>query len=67
MRPQNQEEAGMNLIRVEIDFDHSTDDIFRIDLKKSGIVLPFKTRKEIVRKLVDFRREARIRYHSGRG
>jgi hypothetical protein len=59
-------EPHMNLLRVEINFDHEIDEYFQIDIKKSGIVLPtdlFGSLREI---LTPLRREANNRYRTGK-
>lgn len=55
----------LNLIRVELSFDHKLDDIFQIDIKKSRIDFP-KNIQELLHKIVTPpRREAQKRYREG--
>ncbi|WP_461788670.1 ATP-binding protein [Pedobacter sp.] len=55
----------LNLIRVELSFDHKLDDIFQIDIKKSRIDFP-KNIQELLKKIITPpRREAQKRYRSG--
>ena len=55
----------LNLIRVELSFDHKLDDIFQIDIKKSRIDFP-KNIQELLKKIITPpRREAQKRYRAG--
>jgi len=55
----------LNLIRVELSFDHKLDDIFQIDIKKSRIDFP-KNIQELLGKIITPpRREAQKRYREG--
>jgi hypothetical protein len=58
-------EPHLNLIRVELDFNHELDDFFQIDIKKSRIDIPHAWRKEIKKMLIPPRREAIKRYRKG--
>ena len=58
-------EPHMNLIRVELSFDHKLDDHFQIDFKKSRIDLSKDLRKELKRILTPARNEANRRYRRG--
>ena len=55
----------LNLIRVELSFDHKLDDVFQIDIKKSRIDFP-KTIQVLLNKIITPpRREAQKRYREG--
>lgn len=55
----------LNLMRVELDFDHNLDEIFQIDIKKSKIDLPKEIRDQIRKMINPARNEANRRYRSG--
>lgn len=59
-------EPHFNMIRVEISFDHSLDEIFQIDIKKSNIILPHSIRNQVKEKLIAIRREGERRYRGAR-
>lgn len=58
-------EPHMNLIRVELTFDHKLDDYFQIDIKKSRIDLPKDVRETLRKKITPARNEANRRYRTG--
>lgn len=58
------QESHMNLLRVELNFDHQLDDYFEIDIRKSKINLPLKIRNELKRVLAPWRNQAQARYRS---
>lgn len=58
-------EPHMNLVRVELSFDHELDDFFQIDIKKSRIDFPHGRRKEIKQMITPAIREAKNRYRKG--
>jgi hypothetical protein len=55
----------LNLVRVEMNFNHELDDFFQIDIKKSRIDLPHAWRKVIKQMINPARREANARYRKG--
>jgi hypothetical protein len=57
-------ESHLNLLRVELLFDHQLDDYFQIDIKKSRIDLPKDIRDELKRILAPARNEANRRYRT---
>ncbi len=59
-------ESHLNLLRVELNFDHNLDDYFQIDIRKTRIIFPLALRKEIKKQLTPLRNEANRRYRSGR-
>ncbi len=58
-------EPHLNLIRVELLFDHKLDHYFQIDIKKSRIDLPKDLRDQLKRVLAPARNEANRRYRIG--
>jgi hypothetical protein len=58
-------EPHLNLIRVELNFDHLLDHYFQIDIKKSRIDIPKEIRDEIKKVLAPARNEANRRYRKG--
>jgi len=52
----------LNLMRVELNFDHRLDDYFRIDIKKSNVDFPDDLKDTLKKMLVPARREAEKRY-----
>ena len=56
------QDAHLNLLRVELNFDHNLDDTFEIDIRKSKINLPLKIRNEFKKALAPWRNEASRRY-----
>lgn len=55
----------LNLMRVELSFDHKLDEFFQIDIKKSKIDLPTEIREEIKKMIRPARNEANRRYRVG--
>jgi hypothetical protein len=58
-------ESHLNLMRVELKFDHQLDHYFQIDIKKSRIDIPKELRDLIKRVLAPARNEANKRYRQG--
>jgi hypothetical protein len=58
-------EPHLNLIRVELLFDHRLDHYFQIDIKKSRIDLPKDLRDQLKKVLTPARNEANRRYRVG--
>lgn len=58
-------EPHLNLIRVELLFDHKLDHYFQIDIKKSRIDLPKDLRDHLKRVVAPARNEANRRYRVG--
>ncbi|MBT0812971.1 ATP-binding protein [Litoribacter ruber] len=58
-------EPHLNLIRVELLFDHTLDDYFQIDIKKSRIDLPKEIRDLLKKVITPARNEANKRYRTG--
>ncbi len=58
-------EPHLNLIRVELLFDHQLDHYFQIDIKKSRIDLPKDLRDQLKKVLTPARNEANRRYRVG--
>jgi hypothetical protein len=58
-------EPHLNLIRVELLFDHNLDHYFQIDIKKSRIDLPKDLRDQLKRVVAPARNEANRRYRVG--
>lgn len=59
-------EPHMNLIRIELNFDHEIDEYLQIDIKKSGVVLPTELFQQLKKYLTPLRREANNRYRTGK-
>lgn len=55
----------LNLMRVELSFDHKLDEFFQIDIKKSKIDLSAEIREEIKKMIRPARNEANRRYRIG--
>lgn len=55
----------LNLVRVEVNFDHELDDYFQIDIRKTRFIIPQILRKKIKEIIAPFRNEANKRYRSG--
>lgn len=60
------QDAHLNLLRVELNFDHDLDDHFEIDIRKSKINLPIKIRDEFKKALAPWRNEAQRRYRQNK-
>jgi hypothetical protein len=58
-------EPHLNLIRVELLFDHKLDHYFQIDIKKSRIDLPRDLRDQLKKVVAPARNEANRRYRVG--
>ncbi|NCO02575.1 MAG: ATP-binding protein [Alphaproteobacteria bacterium] len=59
-------EPHLNLLRVELNFDHELDDFFQVDIRKTRIIFPQALRQKIKKHLTPFRNEANKRYRQGR-
>lgn len=55
----------LNLVRVELSFDHKLDDIFQIDIKKSRVDFPKDIQGLLKKIITPPRREAQKRYRAG--
>lgn len=60
------QDSHLNLLRVELNFDHELDDYFEIDIRKSKINLPVKIRDELKKILAPWRNEASRRYRQNK-
>jgi hypothetical protein len=58
------QDAHLNLLRVELNFDHQLDDYFEIDIRKSKINLPLKIRNNLKQALAPWRNQAQSRYRT---
>ncbi|PWJ42666.1 ATP-binding protein [Sediminitomix flava] len=58
-------EPHLNLLRVELSFDHRLDDYFQIDVRKSRFTIPAEIRSKIKEVLAAVRNEANSRYRKG--
>ena len=58
-------EPHLNLLRIELNFDHDLDDYFQVDIRKTRIVFPQSLRTLIKSHLTPFRNEANKRYRHG--
>lgn len=56
------QDSHLNLLRVELNFDHTLDEYFEIDIRKSKINLPIKIRDELKNALAPWRNQAQKRY-----
>lgn len=59
-------ESHLNLLRVELNFNHELDDFFQVDIRKTRIIFPQMLRDLIKKHLTPFRNEANKRYRLGR-
>lgn len=59
-------EPHLNLLRVELNFDHELDDYFQVDIRKTRIIFPQELRQKIRKHLTPFRNEANKRYRVGK-
>lgn len=59
-------EPHLNLLRVELNFDHELDEFFQVDIRKTRIIFPQSLRQKIKKHLTPFRNEANKRYRQGR-
>jgi len=60
------QDSHLNLLRIELNFDHTLDDYFEIDIRKSKINFPLTLRSEIKRITSPWRNEAQSRYRRSR-
>ena len=58
------QDAHLNLLRVELNFDHELDDYFEIDIRKSKINLPLRIRNNLKQALAPWRNQAQSRYRT---
>jgi hypothetical protein len=58
-------EPHLNLLRVELNFNHELDDYFGIDIRKTRIIFPQSLRERIKTYLAPYRNEANQRYRQG--
>jgi len=58
-------EPHLNLLRVELSFDHKLDDVFQVDIKKARINFPETLQGELKKILAPARYEANRIYRSG--
>lgn len=58
-------EPHLNLLRIELNFDHQLDEYFQIDIRKTRIILPQALRKKIKELITPIRNEANKRYREG--
>jgi len=58
-------EPHLNLLRVELNFNHELDDYFQVDIRKTRIIFPQDLRDKIKRHLAPYRNEANKRYRIG--
>jgi hypothetical protein len=58
-------EPHLNLLRIELNFDHELDEYFQIDIRKTRIILPQALRKKIKELITPIRNEANKRYREG--
>lgn len=58
------QDSHLNLLRVELNFDHQLDDYFEIDIRKSKITLPLKIRNNLKQALAPWRYQAQSRYRT---
>lgn len=56
----------LNLVRVEVNFDHELDEYFQIDIRKTRFIIPQDLRQKIKQIIAPFRNEANKRYRNGR-
>jgi hypothetical protein len=57
----------LNLVRIELNFEHDLDDYFQVDIRKTRIIFPQALRDEVKNHIAPLRNEANRRYRSGRG
>lgn len=60
------QDSHLNLLRVELNFEHDLDDYFEIDIRKSKINLPIKIRHHLRDILSPWRNQASKRYRQNR-
>ena len=58
-------ESHLNLLRVELNFNHELDDYFQVDIRKTRIIFPQTLRERIKGYLTPYRNEANKRYRQG--
>jgi len=58
-------EPHLNLLRVELNFNHELDDYFQVDIRKTRIIFPQTLRERIKGYLTPYRNEANKRYRQG--
>lgn len=60
------QDSHLNLLRVELNFDHHLDEYFEIDIRKSKINLPVKIREQLKQALAPWRNQASKRYRQNK-
>ncbi|MCG9659449.1 ATP-binding protein [Vibrio mediterranei] len=59
-------EPHLNLLRIELNFEHDLDDYFQIDIRKTRVIIPPEKRKQIKKRIGTLRNEANRRYRSAK-
>jgi hypothetical protein len=59
-------ESHLNLIRVELNFDHDLDEYFQIDIRKTRVIFPQALREKIKKQITPLRNESNRVYRSGK-
>ena len=60
-------EPHLNLLRIELNFDHELDEYFQIDIRKTRVIFPQALRDSIKAQLTPLRNESNRRYRAGSG
>lgn len=60
-------EPHLNLIRIELNFDHDLDEYFQIDIRKTRVIFPQALREQIKKQIAPLRNESNRVYRSGKG
>jgi hypothetical protein len=60
-------ESHLNLIRIELNFDHDLDEYFQIDIRKTRVIFPQTLREQIKKQITPLRNESNRVYRSGTG
>jgi len=58
-------ESHLNLIRIELNFDHNFDEYFQIDIRKTRVIFPQALREKIKKQITPLRNESNRVYRSG--
>ena len=58
-------EPHLNLLRIELDFDHDLDEYFQIDIRKTRVIFPQALRDKMKAQLTPLRNESNNRYRAG--
>ncbi len=59
-------ESHLNLIRIELNFDHDLDEYFQIDIRKTRVIFPQALREKIKKQITPLRNESNRVYRSGK-